>query len=77
METMNVALPESMKSFVQERVSEGGYSSVSEYVRDLIRADQKRRMEERIGLTGIFWKGSIPASRLRSLPSSGRRRKSG
>jgi antitoxin ParD1/3/4 len=48
METMNVALPESMKSFVQERVSEGGYSSVSEYVRDLIRADQKRRLEERI-----------------------------
>lgn len=48
METMNIALPESMKSFVQERVSEGGYSSVSEYVRELIRADQKRRLEERI-----------------------------
>ncbi|KAJ3060163.1 hypothetical protein HK102_009637 [Quaeritorhiza haematococci] len=45
---MNVALPESMKSFVQERVTEGGYSSVSEYVRDLIRADQKRKAEERI-----------------------------
>ena len=37
-----------MKLFVQERVSEGGYSSVSEYVRDLIRADQKRKAEERI-----------------------------
>lgn len=48
MDTMNVALPESMKHFVQERVSEGGYSSVSEYVRELIRADQKRRTEERI-----------------------------
>lgn len=48
METMNIALPEAMKSFVQERVAEGGYSSVSEYVRDLIRADQKRRHEERI-----------------------------
>lgn len=48
MDTMNIALPESMKHFVQERVSEGGYSSVSEYVRDLIRADQKRRAEERI-----------------------------
>jgi antitoxin ParD1/3/4 len=48
METMNIALPESMKSFIHERVSEGGYSSVSEYVRDLVRADQKRRMEERI-----------------------------
>lgn len=48
METMNIALPESMKAFVQERVSEGGYSSASEYVRELIRADQKRRAEERI-----------------------------
>ena len=48
METMNIALPESMKHFVQERVSEGGYSSVSEYVRELIRADQKRKVEERI-----------------------------
>ena len=48
METMNIALPESMKHFVQERVSAGGYSSVSEYVRELIRADQKRQAEERI-----------------------------
>ncbi len=45
---MNIALPESMKHFVQERVAEGGYSSASEYVRDLIRADQKRKAEERI-----------------------------
>ena len=48
METMNIALPESMKHFVQERVTAGGYSSVSEYVRELIRADQKRKVEERI-----------------------------
>ena len=48
METMNIALPESMKLFVQERVAQGGYSSVSEYVRELIRSDQKRRVEERI-----------------------------
>jgi antitoxin ParD1/3/4 len=48
METMNIALPESMKAFVQQRVSEAGYSSVSEYVRELIRSDQKHRQEERI-----------------------------
>jgi antitoxin ParD1/3/4 len=48
METMNIALPESMKHFVQEQVTEGGYSSVSEYVRYLIRAAQKRKVEERI-----------------------------
>ena len=48
METMNIALPGSMKHYVQERVSEGGYSSASEYVRELIRADQKRRADDRI-----------------------------
>jgi antitoxin ParD1/3/4 len=48
LETMNIALPESMKHYVQERVSEGGYSSASEYVRELIRADQKRRADDRI-----------------------------
>lgn len=45
---MNIALPESMKEFVQEQVTAGGYSSVSEYVRELIRSEQRRRAEERI-----------------------------
>ena len=66
METMNIALPESMKHFVQERVSEGGYSSVSEYVRDLIRADQKRKVEERIDallLEGLDSGEPIPVTR--------------
>jgi antitoxin ParD1/3/4 len=48
METMNIALPESMKHFVQDRVSGVGYNSTSEYVRELIRADQRRKAEERI-----------------------------
>jgi antitoxin ParD1/3/4 len=48
METMNIALPDSMKHFVQEEVNNGGYSSVSEYVRDLIRAAQQRKNEQRI-----------------------------
>jgi len=48
MDTMNIALPESMKQFVQERVAQGGYRSVSEYVRELIRCDQKREVEQRL-----------------------------
>lgn len=61
METMNIALPESLKSFVQERVVDGGYSSVSEYVRELIRADQKRRQEERIDALLLEGLNSGPA----------------
>jgi len=48
METMKIALPESMKTFVQKRAAEGNFSSVREYVLDLIRADQQRRHEERL-----------------------------
>jgi len=47
-ETMNIALPESLKQFVLTEVSRGGYSTASEYVRELIRADQKRKSQERL-----------------------------
>ena len=43
METMNIALPKPMKAFVQSQVAQRGYSSASEYVRGLIRADQDER----------------------------------
>ena len=42
MTTMNVSLPAGLKAFVDEQVSEGHYSSTSEYIRDLIRRDQER-----------------------------------
>ncbi len=43
MSTMNISLPDSLKSFVDEQVVSRGYSTCSEYVRDLIRKDQDRR----------------------------------
>ena len=46
METMNISLPDSLKGFVDSRVKTGGYSSVSEYVRDLVREDQRRQTQE-------------------------------
>lgn len=42
MSTMNISLPESLKSFVDEQVSQGGYGTSSEYVRELIRKDKDR-----------------------------------
>ncbi|MBX3290623.1 MAG: type II toxin-antitoxin system ParD family antitoxin [Acidobacteria bacterium] len=45
---MNVSLPESMKAFVDERLVGDGYGSASEYVRDLIRSDQKRIEQEKL-----------------------------
>ncbi len=42
MTTMNISLPESLKSFVDEQVATRGYGTSSEYVRELIRKDQDR-----------------------------------
>ena len=42
MTTMNISLPENLKEFVDIRVQDGGYSTSSEYVRELIRKDQTR-----------------------------------
>lgn len=46
MQTMNISLPDPMKQYVEEQVSAGGYSSASEYVRELVRADQKNKAKE-------------------------------
>jgi antitoxin ParD1/3/4 len=48
MQTMNISLPEPLKEFVDHQIAEGRYSSVSEYVRELIRDDEKRRAEQRL-----------------------------
>ena len=46
MATMNISLPDTLKSFIDSRVSNDGYGNVSEYVRELIRQDQKRKEQE-------------------------------
>ena len=48
MQSMNISLPDPLKDFVDGQIAAGRYSSVSEYVRELIRADEKRRAEDRL-----------------------------
>jgi antitoxin ParD1/3/4 len=42
MKTMNISLPDEMKAFVEAQMAQDGYASASEYLRALIRNDQKR-----------------------------------
>jgi antitoxin ParD1/3/4 len=42
MSTMNVSLPDGLKSFVDEQVKCRGFGTSSEYVRELIRKEQDR-----------------------------------
>ncbi len=44
---MNVSLPASLRAFAEERASHG-FSSASEYIRELIRRDQKEAARERL-----------------------------
>ena len=48
MATIKITIPEKMQKYVEERLTEAAYNNASEYFRDLIREDQKRRAEARL-----------------------------
>ncbi|MEH2060668.1 MAG: type II toxin-antitoxin system ParD family antitoxin [Nostoc sp.] len=48
MKSINISLPDIMRAYIEEQVAQGGYSSVSEYFRELVRQDQKRVAQERL-----------------------------
>jgi len=41
--TMNIALPEPLRAYVAGRVESGQYGNTSEFVRELIRKDQREQ----------------------------------
>ena len=51
---MNISLPEALKSFVDDQVNSRGYSTSSEYVRELIRKDRDRQH-----LRGLLLEGAM------------------
>lgn len=53
---MNISLPDSLKTFVDEQVTQRGYGTSSEYVRELIRKDQERQH-----LRGLLLEGAASA----------------
>ena len=46
--TLNIAMPEAMRLYVAERVETGHYGNTSEYMRDLIRKDQREQAVEHL-----------------------------
>jgi antitoxin ParD1/3/4 len=60
MSTMNISLPETLKAFVDEQVSDRGYGTSSEYVRELIRTDQDRRHLRDLLLEGAASTPGVP-----------------
>lgn len=42
MTTLNISLPDNMKTWINQRVTGGDYSNISDYIRSLIRRDQEQ-----------------------------------
>jgi len=63
MSTMNISLPDTLKSFVDEQVSQRGYGTSSEYVRELIRQDHDRLHSRNLLLKGAGSKAVAPADK--------------
>lgn len=61
MSTMNISLPDALKSFVDEQVSQRGYGTSSEYVRELIRKDRDRQQLRSLLLSGAASAPAMPA----------------
>jgi antitoxin ParD1/3/4 len=77
--SMNISLPESLRSYVESRVKSGDYSTPSEFVRDLIRRDREQEEIEQKLLEGLespsipvgkdFWKELRRIAHLRASGS--------
>ena len=62
MSTMNISLPDALRSFVDEQVSQRGYGTSSEYVRELIRRDQDRLQLRNLLLAGASSAPTAPVN---------------
>jgi antitoxin ParD1/3/4 len=52
MTTMNVSLPDALKTFVDDQVAQHGYGTSSAYIQELIRKDRDREALRRLLLDG-------------------------
>lgn len=43
MATMNISLPDAMREWIETQIATGEYANASDYMRDLIRHDQRQR----------------------------------
>jgi antitoxin ParD1/3/4 len=62
MSTMNISLPDTLKSFVDEQVGQRGYGTSSEYVRELIRKDHDQQHLRNLLLKGASSKSAAPVN---------------
>jgi antitoxin ParD1/3/4 len=65
MTNVNISLPETLKQYIEEQVANGGYGTTSEYVRELIREDKRRKAQgelEALLLEGLESGDAVPVT---------------
>ncbi|MBX3482467.1 ribbon-helix-helix protein, CopG family [Phenylobacterium sp.] len=60
MSSMNISLPDSMKTFVDEQVEARGFATSSEFIRELIRREQEHQKFRALILEGMESPSSGP-----------------
>ena len=60
MATLNVSLPDPMRKWIDAQVRGGEYANASDYVRDLIRHDQREREALQLALIEAEQSGVSP-----------------
>ena len=70
--TIHISVPATVRQFVEQRVSESGYGSVSEYFRELLRED-RRRNAYRLNSVNRIAPAAVPERAFRPLASAARR----
>jgi antitoxin ParD1/3/4 len=48
--TLNVSLPDAMRAWIDAQIEAGEYANASDYIRDLVRHDQRERDALRLAL---------------------------
>jgi len=50
MATLNISMPDAMREWIDAQVEAGEYANASDYIRDLVRHDQRERNALRLAL---------------------------
>ncbi len=50
MATLNISMPKTMREWIDAQIKAGEYANASDYIRDLIRHDQRQRDTLRLAL---------------------------
>jgi antitoxin ParD1/3/4 len=64
MTSLNISLPESMRTWIDEQVAKGGYGTASEFLRQLIREAQRQQSEDRLEALLLQGLDSGPATEM-------------